>query len=194
MKRTAQISQLIEDSCHFAVRGSNVRCELSLHKNLFTVDVDEGQIGQVINNLIINSVHAMPQGGVIHVHAENVLVNVQQGLALRGGNYVKIVVHDEGVGIPKNILPRIFDPYFTTKHKGSGLGLATSYSIIRNHDGMIAAESEVGTGTTFCVYLLASQGELQTSLDMEKTPATGSGRTNQNAIKMLKSILSQNFC
>jgi PAS domain S-box-containing protein len=176
IKRTAHISQLIADCCHFAVRGSNVRCELSVQNDLFTVEADKGQIGQVINNLIINSVHAMPQGGVIHVHAENVLVNVQQGLALRGGNYVKIVVHDEGVGIPKNILPRIFDPYFTTKHKGSGLGLATSYSIIRNHDGMIAAESEVGTGTTFCVYLPASQGELQTSLDMEETPATGSGR------------------
>ncbi|HTY23522.1 MAG TPA: PAS domain S-box protein [Desulfomonilaceae bacterium] len=176
IKRTAHISQLIEDCCRFAVRGSNVRCELSVHKNLFTVDVDEGQIGQVINNLIINSVHAMPRGGVIHVQADNVLVDAQQGLPLTGGNYVKIVVHDEGVGIPKNIMPRIFDPYFTTKHKGSGLGLATCYSIVRNHDGLITAESELGVGTIFCVYLPASQRELHTPLDSEETAATGSGR------------------
>ncbi len=138
--------------------------------------IDEGQIGQVVNNLIINSVHAMPQGGIIHVHAENVLVTAEQGLPLKGGNYVKIVVRDKGVGIPKNILPRIFDPYFTTKHQGSGLGLATAYSIIQNHDGWITAESEVGIGTTFYVYLPASQRKLQKSLDLEETIATGSGR------------------
>ncbi len=176
IKRTAHISQLIENSCNFAVRGSNVRCELSFHNDLFTVDVDEGQIGQVFNNLIINSVHAMPQGGVIHVHAENVLVNAQQGLPLMGGDYVKIVVHDKGVGIPKNILPRIFDPYFTTKQQGSGLGLATAYSIMQNHDGWITAESEAGIGTTFYVYLPASQRQLQKSLGLEETIATGSGR------------------
>ena len=176
IKRTAHISQLIEDCCHFAVRGSNVRCELSIHTDLFTVDIDGGQIGQVINNLIINSVHAMPQGGVIHVSAENVLVDARRDLPLRSGNYVEIVVHDEGVGIPKNILPRIFDPYFTTKLNGTGLGLATSYSIIHNHDGLITAESELGIGTTFCVYLPASQKELQVALDLEETAATGSGR------------------
>jgi CheY-like chemotaxis protein len=113
---------------------------------------------------------------VIHVHAKNILVDAQQGLPLPDGNYVKIVVNDDGVGIPKNILPRIFDPYFTTKHKGSGSGLATSYSIIRNHDGMITAESEVGVGATFCVYLPASQRELQTSFNFEETAAKGSGR------------------
>ncbi len=176
IKRIAHISQLIENSCHFAVRGSNVRCKLSFHNDLFTVDVDEGQIGQVFNNLIINSVHAMPQGGVIHVHAENVLVTAEQGLPLKDGNYLKIVVRDKGVGIPKNILPRIFDPYFTTKHKGSGLGLATAYSIIQNHDGWITAESDVGIGTTFHVYLPASQSQLEKSLDLEETIATGSGR------------------
>ncbi|HTY23982.1 MAG TPA: PAS domain S-box protein [Desulfomonilaceae bacterium] len=176
IKRTSDISQLIEDSCHFAVRGSSVRCELSVHNDLFTVDVDEGQIGQVLNNLVINSVHAMPRGGVIHVHAKNIVIDAQQGLPLPDGNYVKIVVNDDGVGIPKNILPRIFDPYFTTKHKESGLGLATSYSIIRNHDGLITAESEVGVGTTFCVYLPASQRELQTSFNFEETTAKGSGR------------------
>ncbi len=176
IRRTAHISQLIEDCCHFAVRGSNVRCKLSIYDELFTVDVDEGQIGQVINNLIINSVHAMPRGGEIHVKAQNVLIDVQQGLPLRDGNYVKIIVHDNGVGIPKDILPRIFDPYFTTKHKGSGLGLATSYSIIRNHDGLITADSEVGIGTTVCVYLPASERKLQTSLDLEETAVTGGGR------------------
>ncbi len=176
IKRTAHISQLIEDCCRFAVRGSNVRCDISIHEDLFTVDVDQGQIGQVINNLIINSVHALPQGGVIHVYAENVLIDARRDLPLKGGNYVKIVVHDAGVGIPKNILPKIFDPYFTTKHNGTGLGLATSYSITHNHDGLITAESELGIGTTFCVYLPASQKELQIALDIQETAATGSGR------------------
>jgi len=176
IKKTTEISQLINDSCNFAVRGSNVRCEISISENLLPVDVDEGQIGQVLNNLVINAVHAMPQGGVVHVQADNVAVNAEHGLPLRNGDHVRIIVVDRGEGIPATILPRIFDPYFTTKHKGSGLGLATSYSIIKNHGGLITAESEVGVGSTFCVYLPASQKALQAQLSSGETVVPGTGR------------------
>jgi CheY-like chemotaxis protein len=176
IKETVNIVQLTQDSCNFAVRGSNVRCELAMPDDLAAVDVDQGQIGQVINNLVINAVHAMPQGGVIQVEAENVRVTSHQGLPLKNGKYAKIVVRDHGVGIPESILRRIFDPYFTTKHKGSGLGLATSFSIIQNHDGLITVESEVGVGTTFHVYLPVSQKELRTSTRSEELVAEGGGK------------------
>jgi PAS domain S-box-containing protein len=176
VKKTMDISQLINDSCNFAVRGSNVRCEISISEDLLAVEVDEGQIGQVLNNLILNAVHAMPQGGVVHVQADNVAVTAQQGLPLRNGDHVRIVVRDRGVGIPASILPRIFDPYFTTKHKGSGLGLATSYSIVKNHGGLITAESEVSVGSSFYVYIPASQKELQAPLNSEQTVVAGTGR------------------
>jgi PAS domain S-box-containing protein len=176
IKKTVDIARLIEDSCNFAVRGSNVRCRLSIPGDISAVDVDEGQIGQVVNNLAINSVHAMPQGGMIHVRAENVTATAGQGLPLKEGKYVKFVVSDHGVGIPESILRRIFDPYFTTKHKGSGLGLATCFSIIQNHEGLITVESEVGVGTSFHVYLPASEQELRISSDLEESATGGRGR------------------
>jgi CheY-like chemotaxis protein len=119
--------------------------------------VDKGQIGQVLNNLIINADQAMPVGGVIRVEADNFTVKEEDELPIHEGRYVKLVIKDQGVGIAEKILPRIFEPYFTTKHKGSGLGLATSYSIVKNHEGLITVESEVGTGTTFHIYLPASE-------------------------------------
>jgi CheY-like chemotaxis protein len=98
----------------------------------------------------------MPQGGIIQIEAQNVNVTVKQRLSLKPGDYVKISIEDQGIGIPADHLPRIFDPYFTTKQKGSGLGLATSYSIVKNHGGTIVAVSKVGVGSTFHVYLPAS--------------------------------------
>lgn len=155
IKKLASIRAIVHDSCQFAVRGSNVKCEYSLPDELWPAEIDEGQIGQVINNLIINADQAMPQGGVIRVAAENVVIASKRGLPLKEGPYLKVTIQDQGVGIPHEILPRIFDPYFTTKRKGSGLGLATSFSITKNHDGLITAESEVGRGSTFSVYLPA---------------------------------------
>ncbi len=176
IKKTAVVSGLIADSCNFAAAGSHVRCEIAISDNLSPVEVDEGQIGQVLNNLVINAVHAMPQGGVLHIQAENVKVTSEQALPLNDGDYVKITVRDQGVGIPENILPRIFDPYFTTKHKGSGLGLATCYSIIKNHGGFITAESKVGVGTTVYTYLPAGHAESQALFDEEELPVPGKGR------------------
>jgi PAS domain S-box-containing protein len=159
IKKTAYIADLIKDSAGFALRGSNVRCEFSLPDDLWPVEIDEGQISQVINNLIINADHAMPEGGTIKVNAENMTIGSEESLPLQHGKYVKMSLKDHGVGIPPAHLPKIFDPYFTTKQKGSGLGLATSYSIIKKHDGYINVESEMGVGTTFDIYLPASRQE-----------------------------------
>ncbi|HSE83282.1 MAG TPA: response regulator [Thermodesulfobacteriota bacterium] len=153
VKKEAFIGELISETASFALRGSNVGCEFSIAEDLWPVEVDEGQINQVVHNLVINAEQAMPQGGVIKIKAENVAFDAQEGIPLREGRYVRITVEDEGIGIPQEYLSKIFDPYFTTKQKGSGLGLAVVYSIIKNHNGYIQVESEVGVGTKFYIYL-----------------------------------------
>ncbi|HAK59833.1 MAG TPA: hypothetical protein DCO77_05545 [Nitrospiraceae bacterium] len=117
---------MISDSVQFAVSGSNVQVALHIADDLWPSDVDEGQISQVINNLIINADQAMKDGGTIDVTAENRTVSGDRELHFTAGDYIQISVHDQGVGIPKEALQNIFDPYFTTKAQGSGLGLATS--------------------------------------------------------------------
>jgi two-component system cell cycle sensor histidine kinase/response regulator CckA len=175
VKKVTSIAHLLSDSAIFASSGSNARCECSIPDDLWAAEVDEGQISQVVNNLVINAEQAMPGGGVIKVSAENIFLS-ESVLPLEDGNYVKISVEDQGVGIPEQHLQRIFDPYFTTKQKGSGLGLATSYSIIRNHDGHIVVESILGVGTTFHIYLPASSEEAVTREKMEEEiPVMGKG-------------------
>ncbi len=156
IKRTASIKGLIEDSAGFVLRGSNVKCEFTFQENLHPCEVDDGQISQVLNNMIINADQAMPEGGIINVNVENITVDESCKLPLKSGEYVTIQVQDRGVGITPENLSKIFDPYFSTKEKGSGLGLASSYSIIKNHGGFIEVDSKVGEGSTFTVYLPAS--------------------------------------
>jgi len=159
IRSMASITALIKESVEFALTGSNVRCEFSLPENLWPVEVDHGQIGQAIQNLIINADQAMPDGGVIRVRAENAIVTDQMPLPLAPGKYVKVTIADQGTGIPREHLGKIFDPYFTTKPEGSGLGLTTTYSIIRRHGGHIAVDSQVGRGTIVTFYLPASEKE-----------------------------------
>jgi CheY-like chemotaxis protein len=142
-------------------------------------DIDEGQISQVINNLVINTQQAMPRGGTITISAENVTVNRQTGvtgLPLEEGKYIKITIQDQGTGIPEDHLDKIFDPYFTTKQHGSGLGLTTTYTIIKKHGGYISVKSQMGVGTTFSIYLPASRGRLETKKVIAKETAAGQGR------------------
>jgi PAS domain S-box-containing protein len=164
VKETSYIRNLIKDSATFTLTGSNIKCNYSIATDLWPVDIDKGQLCQVINNLVLNARHAMPDGGTITLSAENIKVcNSKETVAeialLEDGDYIKIAITDYGVGIDKQYLDKIFDPYFTTKQKGSGLGLATSYSIIKNHDGRITVESQPGVGTTFHIYLRASKKE-----------------------------------
>ncbi|HMK35834.1 MAG TPA: ATP-binding protein [Desulfomonilaceae bacterium] len=156
LKKTASISELLKDAVTFAVRGSHVASQFDISENLWPIDMDEGQISQVVNNLIINAIQAMPLGGTIRIRAANAIVDSTHNLPLRQGNYVTVSISDNGIGIPLEHQQKIFDPYFTTKNTGSGLGLATSYSIIRKHDGFIGVNSEAGKGTTFTFYLPAS--------------------------------------
>lgn len=175
VKKPASIADLLKDTVEFALSGSKTRCEFLL-QDVWTVDIDEGQVSQVINNLVINADQAMPAGGTIRVCAENVVISAKDELALKEGNYVRLSITDEGIGIPEGHLQRIFEPYFTTKQRGSGLGLATSYSIINNHDGCITVDSELGVGTTFYIYLPACEKEVVTKEEERVKTLEGKGR------------------
>jgi len=159
VKSTGNVGDLLRESAIFASRGSNIRCEFSIPEDLWPVEFDEGQINQVINNLIINADQAMPEGGLVKIRAENINLGMKRILPLKPGAHVKISIEDQGTGIPEDSIQKIFDPYYTTKQKNSGLGLATVYSIIRKHDGYISVESRLGVGATFNIYLPTSQKE-----------------------------------
>ena len=158
--KLASLTELLNDTAGFALRGSNVNYRYSIPDDLWHAEIDEGQVSQVIHNLVINARQSMPAGGTIDLLAENIALsekqNLGKGLPLKEGNYIRIAVSDHGSGIAAGQLDRIFDPFFTTKQTGSGLGLATSFSIARQHGGHISVESEVGTGSTFYLYLPAS--------------------------------------
>ncbi len=176
VKKTLSIPELIKDCAIFALRGSNVQCEFSFSDDLWPSEIDEGQISQVINNMIINADQAMSEGGKIQVCAENMVVDAKHSLPLQPGRYIRISIQDQGNGITKERLSRIFDPYFTTKQKGSGLGLATAYSIIDKHDGYIVADSELGVGSTFYIYLPASEKKVQKVKETRTKAFAGKGR------------------
>lgn len=159
VRSAASILEVIRDSTSFMLSGSNVKCRLQIPHDIWPVSIDIGQISQVIQNVVKNADQAMPDGGVITIQAENIPEDTTWNLPLRQGKYVHISVADEGIGIPQKHLAKVFDPYFSTKQEGSGLGLAASYSIIKNHDGFISAESKHGAGTTFHIYLPASDKE-----------------------------------
>ncbi len=171
LKKTVDLKVLIQEGTNFALSGSSVFPEYLFSDDLLPVEIDEGQINQVINNIVINAVQAMPEGGKIRIRAENVIMKDRNDghlVPLPEGEYVMFSIEDGGTGIPKKHLSKIFDPFFTTKAKGSGLGLATSYKIIQKHRGHIALQSEPGIGATFSVYLPASNGVAQVRPDAEK--------------------------
>ena len=146
--------ELLRETVSFVARGAGVRCELTVADNLWPLDVDEGQMTQVINNLVINAQQAMPDGGRLRVCAENLRLAQPFG-PLVPGAYVKIVFDDEGIGIPAEQLPKVFDPFFTTKPKGSGLGLTSAYWIVQKHKGHITVERRATKGTRVSIYLPA---------------------------------------
>lgn len=176
IKKTVAVADLIRETAGFALRGSNVRSEINIADDLWAVDVDGGQISQVIHNLIINADQSMPQGGILSLRAENVYIDSKKAVPLSEGKYIAISIADEGVGIPKEYVAKIFDPFFTTKQKGSGLGLATAYSIINNHGGYIMVESTPGRGSTFTFYLPASEKKLKSTNPVPETIPTGKGK------------------
>lgn len=166
VKQTASIDEIIIDSADFVLHGSSVVCDYKISEDLWKVDVDTGQMSQVIQNIILNVRHAMPEGGVVEVSCENIADIKKEAVSLAGQKYIKITIVDTGSGIPAKYIEKIFDPYFSTKQTGSGLGLSICHSIISKHDGNISVQSEVGKGTTFIIYLPAS---LQTGPDTGMT-------------------------
>ena len=168
VKTPVPITKIIRDSTGFAMRGSNVRSEISIPEDLWHVEVDEGQINQVISNMVINANQAMPDGGTVRVQCENIVVKHGTTLPLDPGRYVRISIKDQGTGISEEHTHKIFDPFFTTKPKGSGLGLATAYSIVKRHSGHIDVDSQVNSGTTFNIHLPACQSGASGETIMEK--------------------------
>ena len=160
VKTAASIHELVTECARFSLSGSPVAPKFDVPPDLWSAEVDTGQIGQVVQNLVLNAMQAMlPFGGVLEIGLRNVDVDAGNQPArtpILPGRYVCLTVKDTGKGISEEHLSRIFEPYFTTKSKGSGLGLAISYSIVRAHGGVITVDSEVGAGSRFNVYLPAS--------------------------------------
>ena len=155
IKKIVSIAKLLKEAAGLALSGSKSRCEFSIPGDLWPVEADGGQISQVFDNLLINADQSMPEGGIITIGAENILGDAEADLPNPKGKYVKLSFTDQGVGISTKYIDKIFDPYFSTKQKGSGLGLATAYSIIKNHSGLIKVKSQIEVGTTFTLYLPA---------------------------------------
>ncbi|MDD3814242.1 MAG: PAS domain S-box protein [Desulfocapsaceae bacterium] len=165
VKETASIGEIIRESAEFVLHGSSVACRYIIPEDLWLVDIDKGQIGQVIHNIILNAIYAMPEGGNIEVRCENVDGHSEKKAFLPDtGRAVGIIISDTGIGIPEDVLEKIFDPYFTTKKEGSGLGLAITHSIISKHGGHISAQSTPGQGTTFTILLPVSSSSEERSV------------------------------
>jgi two-component system, cell cycle sensor histidine kinase and response regulator CckA len=161
LKRVASISDLVKQAAEFSLHGSNLRAELDVAEDLWRSAVDPAQIEQVINALIINAREAMPRGGTVRVSANNIEIDANSGLPIRPGRYVKVQVADNGGGIDARSIPKIFDPYFTTKPSATGLGLSISYSVVKKHGGILQLESTSPNGSTFAFYLPATEAEPQ---------------------------------
>ena len=177
IKQTASVAQLLRDTVSCTLHDSKAVCEYALADDLWAADIDPGQISQVIHSLTLNADQAMPAGGTVRVTGENVeLYTDSLSLGLRAGRWVKLSIRDEGTGIAEQYLKKIFDPYFTTKPKGSGLGLATAYSIVKNHSGVIGVDSQPGAGSTFTLCLPASQNPLPSVSALPSHASAGSAR------------------
>jgi PAS domain S-box-containing protein len=161
IKKTTPISKTIMDSANFVLHGSTVSCHFNIPDDLWMIDADPGQISQVIQNLVINAKHAMPEGGQITITCANITdIRSETPFVAPDKDYIKITVQDNGCGITDTYLEKIFDPYFTTKKEGTGLGLAITHSIIKKHHGNISVQSKMGESTVFTIYLPASADQI----------------------------------
>ncbi|MDP2105924.1 MAG: ATP-binding protein, partial [Desulfobulbaceae bacterium] len=157
IKEVVSLTDVIKDSGDFILRGDKVSCSYTFPDDLWLVDIDKSQINQVFQNIILNAINAMPSGGTIEISCDNIIPDARDKEILNKDSYVRVRITDNGVGIDPNLLDKIFDPYFSTKRQGSGLGLAITHSIINRHGGHISVESTMGVGTTFTIYLPASE-------------------------------------
>jgi PAS domain S-box-containing protein len=179
VKKTESLQSVVKDAVNYALSGSNVKCQFDVPEDLWPVNCDEGQIIQMLTNIVINAVEAMPEGGIMKVKAKNEHL-AYDNPPLPKGSYIRLSIKDHGTGIPQEHLSKIFDPYFSTKQrgtlKGMGLGLSIAYSIARKHDGHIWAESKPGGGATFHVLLPAFGEKAPEVRKQEGKPIPGSGK------------------
>ena len=169
IRRTTSLKDVISVAAGFALRGTNATFSLNTEDDLWDISADESQINQVISNLVLNAQESMPDGGTVEIFAENANITGIQGGRSKDNRYVKIIVADKGSGISNEDLPRIFDPYFTTKSSGSGLGLSITYNIVNRHGGHISVDSNPGEGTKMKIYLpVAKDKEMTENIDAEQ--------------------------
>jgi PAS domain S-box-containing protein len=174
VKKPVSLQNIMTEAVSLALSGTNVKCYFDFPRPLHTVEADEGQINQAFHNIIINAVQAMPGGGNLIVHGENVNLDDDSKTSIPAGNYVKLTIRDEGCGISESDQKKIFDPYFSTKSRGSGLGLASTHTIIDKHGGHVSADSTVGVGTIFTIHLpstgvtASDHGQLDDSLAISR--------------------------
>ena len=179
VRKVQEIGKLVENSVHFSLSGANVSANFRIAEDLWHCDCDRNQIGQVVDNIVINAMQAMPEGGTLDVEVENRLLDPGPGGPQgRSGPFVEILIRDHGQGMAKEILSKIWAPFFSTKTTGHGLGLATVFSIVQRHDGWVEVETEPGAGSTFRVLLPARPGRSPASTEPEAVPirARGKGR------------------
>ncbi len=179
--RTAvQLAEVVRETAQFCLHGAKAKCQFDFEADLWSADVDKGQIGQVVQNLVLNASQAMPQGGIIWVSlANDGAPPLRTGLS---GPTVRLSISDTGSGIRPEHLSRIFDPYFTTKREGSGLGLATVYAIVKKHGGYIEVESDAGQGTRFRIWVPATKSARQPALS--RSPFGGASSMNGRVLLM----------
>jgi CheY-like chemotaxis protein len=166
VKKVMAVRSLIDEAVEMMLRETSVRAEIRVEEAVRLIEADAGQMAQVLDNVIANAVQAMPKGGTLRISADNVRLDADNTMALPEGDYVRIVVADEGEGIPKAIRESIFDPFFTTKESGSGLGLPAAYSTVKRHGGYLGIEPASETGTVCTIFLPA------TDKAMPETPET----------------------
>jgi two-component system cell cycle sensor histidine kinase/response regulator CckA len=176
IKEITSVAEMVKESTEFVLSGSNIVCRYQIPDDTWPVEIDTSQISQVMSNMIVNAKQAMPQGGTIDISVQNIILQKTARFPLQPGRYIRISIKDEGIGIQETHLSTIFDPYFTTKNMGNGLGLATSYSIIKKHDGHIDVQSQLGAGTTFHIYLPASDKEIRIGDAVDPAPVGGHGK------------------
>jgi PAS domain S-box-containing protein len=170
VKEMININQIVEEAVSLSLSGSNITADMQLDPHLWETAADPRQMHEVFTNLIINARQAMPKGGNINIETHNARQQIEEGETPGEANMIKIVVEDQGIGIPKDIINNIFDPFFTTKEEGHGLGLASVHYIIRKHGGTIRASSKMGVGARFDIYLPAiveSQNETEDNIIQE---------------------------
>jgi len=176
IKESTSLADIVRDSANFVLSGKAVACRFTIPDDLWWVDIDKGQISQVIQNMVLNASHAMTNGGIVEIRCANIDAADREAVLLPGDRkFVRITIEDSGSGIPANVIDKIFDPYFSTKKKGSGLGLAITHGIIKKHGGRIFVKSEPGAGTTFTTYLPASDQKSWVAPEREELAQSPAG-------------------